>query len=123
MKLTRVIPFFLTLALAPALGVAACDSPTRPAFSRDGFSVSVEGGELVLRNQSAGVIHFVVLEAETATRTDLEPRTELWAALAVGFQARIPLDELNGYTPAASQARVFWATTSGLQPSFLVDLR
>lgn len=113
------IPLILTILLA----ASSCRPlSSGPDFSEDGFSVTARAGHLTLRNESALVIHYVALENETSARVDLYHDPEQWPSLAPGAEERMPYEELMGYEPGATRARVYWWTGGEYQRHIVLDL-
>ncbi len=95
---------------------------TEPEFSERGFSVDALAGHLWLANTSSAPVHYVALEAETATRVDLYFDPESWPSVGAGEVRKIPYAELMGYGPDARQAVVHWWTQGRYGETVVIDL-
>lgn len=105
-------------------GLSACAwASTGPDFSEGGFSVDARPGYLWLSNQSSARVHYVALEAETATLVDLMFDPEQWPSVPPYGEKEIRYAELMGYDSDARQAVVHWWTNGEYGTTVRVDLR
>jgi hypothetical protein len=118
--LTRISIAALLLIIS---GLSSCASgSTGPDFSEGGFSVDARPGYLRLTNESSARVHYVALEAETATRVDLIFDPEQWPSVPPHGEQEIPNAELMG-CDSARQAVVYWWTNGEYGTTVVVDLR
>lgn len=104
--------------------VGGCGS-AKPAESPmgDGFTAVAQDGRLVLRNGLATPVHYVAIEEETASRTDLHFDPARWPSVDVGSEVRIPYDSVMGYTPGARTAIVHWSAGGEFGEALRVPLQ
>ena len=100
----------LVAAFLAALAGTGCSS-----FAADGFVVEARPPFLVLDNSTDGTVYYVALEAETATRADLNPDVTTWEQVPAGETLVLSYETLTGYEPGDDEGVVFWSTGGNLQ--------
>ena len=113
------------LSLLVTLAAAGCALPSHPseAATAAGFTVAAWDGEITLRNESPSVVHYVLIEEETATRVDLYFDPTQWPSVAPGETVRVAYEDVNGYGPNAERAVVYWHSADEYGPPLRVRFR
>jgi hypothetical protein len=109
----RYITLGLTLlALLP--GGCELTTGSQEVTSATGLSIRAGSGQLVLRNDLAEPVHYVAVEAETATLIDLYFDPSMWPAVASRTTVRLRYEQVTGYSPGDEEAVVFlWTAGRG----------
>lgn len=118
----RFAPVVAALA-ALLLGACRLATDAGSVTLAAGLSVRAGSGELVLSNRLAEPIHYVAVEAETATRIDLYFDPSKWPAVAPGATTRLPYREVTGYAPGARDAVIYLWSDGGRHDRLQVRLR
>lgn len=111
-----------TVWLFGACLLAGCDSTTSPRFSRNGFVVEAARGQVSLANQSDAQVHYFLVEEGTSALIDLAPDPEAWPAISAGAVNRVSYLDIEGYSQAATEVRVYWWTRGRYQDHFVIGL-
>ena len=109
----RAVMLVLLIVFAPVActGSEAIPLSPRADLTVWGVTATAEGGEVSVRNGTSARIYFGTLE-----RTHFETALALWCfghsrcgvAVEPGATARVRVDQITGYSAAASEAIVFW---------------
>lgn len=93
-----------------ALLLLSCSNPAEP---KSELEIDTAHKNIMLTNNLNERIYYVILEAETATRTDLYFEIEKWPRIEPGTTVVIPYNELTGYDESANEAWITWQTENG----------
>jgi hypothetical protein len=103
-------PFSLGLAVfVAALFVMSC-SQTVDSLGDETLRIIAKNNAVELTNTSEVVVHYVLIESETANLVDLIPNVYEWPSIEPGEKISIPYSEISGYNATAKKAWITWST-------------
>lgn len=97
---------FVCVTVFVAFVFLSCKSSV-DSIGDENLSITTKNSTVILSNNSNQIIHYLLLEAETATLIDLDPNY-VWPSIEADSSVTIPYNEIMGYNESANEVFIIW---------------